>query len=258
MNNKFMMKYKTEKISESELEKFKTILINSENTLDKLHPHDYYYYDNDIDHPIKEDKVISHYNRGFHSKTEFVKMIDEKTDIKSVYKDIISATNLSTVNKLEIFIGISWLNQHKNGAFIPYECELQDDHRRIGGAREEDCLFQQFFEPMERSITRNYVNAREIQLKCKINKWLDSLEFDYHSMMIRADNARPCYGDCNPFSGSYEDPFEEVIPDCRGSACDTDGGGRYNTPWKPVAVHMMMTIGYNIDESSINDDSDIE
>ena len=257
MNNKFMMKYKTEKISESELEKFKKILINSENTLDKLHPHDYYYYMHDIDHPIKEDKVISHYNRGFHSKTEFVKMIDEKTDIKSVYKDIVSATNLSPVNDLEILIGISWLNIHKNGEFIPYECELLDD-RKIH-ARKEDCLFQHFFEPMERSITRNYVNAREIQLKCKINKWLNSLEFDYHSMMIRADNARPCYGDCDPSSFHYEDPFhEDLIPICRGSACDTDGGGRRNTPWKPVAVHMLMEIGYNIDESSINDDSDIE
>lgn len=243
MNNKFMIKWKTERITESQLEKFKTILINSENTFDKLHPQED--YQEHIDHPIKEDKVISHYNRGFHSKTEFVNMIHEKTDIKSIYKDIVSATNLSTVSNLEIFIGISWLNSHKSGAFIPYECELLDDH-----TRKEDCLFQQFFEPMERSITRNYVNAREIQLKCKINKWLDSLEFDYHSMMIRADNARPCYGDCDPFSGYYEDPFhEELIPICRGSVCDSDGGGRRNSPWKPIAVHMLMSIDYIIDDS---------
>ena len=248
IQEKKVFKLNIEMISETQLEKFKTILINSENTLDKLHPQED--YRENIDHPIKKDKVISHYNHTYFSGTEFVKMLDEKTDIKSVYKDIVSATNLSTVKKLEIFIGISWLNSHKSGAFIPYECELLDDH-----TRQEDCLFEQVFEPMETRFTRNFVNAREIKLKCKINKWMDSLEFDYHSMMNRADNARPCYGDsCDWFSGSYEDPFEEFtrLPNCRGSACDTDRGGRRNTPWKPIAVHMLMMIYY------ITDDSDSE
>ena len=236
-------------ISESELEKFRKILIYSEKTLDILHPRED--YREDIDHPIKEDKVISHDNNLDFSQTEFVKMIDEKIDIKSAYKDIVSTANLSTVKNLQIFIGISWLNMHKNGAFIPYECELLDNLHL------DDCLFRQVFEPMERRFTRNYFlresKLREIQLKDKINKWLDSLEFDYHLMMIRADIARRCYGDsCEWTSGSFEDFVRTRPRFCRGSVCDTDHGERRNTPWKPIAVHMLMTIDYNDD----SDDSD--
>ena len=247
IQEKKVFKLNIEMISETQLEKFKTILINSENTLDKLHPQED--YRENIDHPIKKDKVISHYNHTYFSGTEFVKMLDEKTDIKSVYKDIVSATNLSTVKKLEIFIGISWLNSHKSGAFIPYECELLDDH-----TRQEDCLFEQVFEPMEKRFTRNFVNAREIKLKCKINKWLDSLEFDYHSMMIRADNSRPCY-ELTCGLDTYEDPFNipHTLP-CRGSACYTDRGGRRNTPWKPIAVHMLMEIQREDDYDDSLDD----